>query len=187
MHNKTIAQRQCKDTATSLKVTKQIYEIFQTSAYRLTIFAGADCSQRGERGFWESITYKDLLPDGSASHCSIVWKDSLYVVGGESFHRAKMIYVYDYNGNVWETPHVEGKVPLPRYAHSCVLFGDKIFMYGGVVQNSTVTNEIWAFDVSAKVWENVTVHDNCHNKTICGPLKVGNPGSSAAIMLPRRM
>lgn len=138
----------------------------------LVIFAGADCSQKGDRGFWESITYKDLLPDGSASHCSIVWKDSLYVVGGESFHRAKMIYVYDYNGNVWETPHVEGKVPLPRYAHSCVLFGDKIFMYGGVVQNSTVTNEIWAFDVSAKVWENVTVHDNCHNKTICGPLKV---------------
>lgn len=136
------------------------------------IFAGADCSQKGDRGFWESIIYKDLLPDGSASHCSIVWKDSLYVVGGESFHRAKMIYVYDYNGNVWETPHVEGKAPLPRYAHSCVLFGDKIFMYGGIVQNSTVTNEIWAFDVSAKVWENVTVHDNCYNKTICGPLKV---------------
>lgn len=136
------------------------------------IFAGADCNQRGDHGFWESVTYKDLPPEGSASHCSIVWKDSLYVVGGESFHRAKMIYVYDYNGNVWETPHVEGRVPLPRYAHSCVLFGDKIFMYGGVVQNSTVTNEIWAFDVSAKVWENVTVHDDCHNKTICGPLKV---------------
>ncbi|TGZ32639.1 Uncharacterized protein DBV15_09083 [Temnothorax longispinosus] len=136
-------------------------------------FKGADCSQRGDHGFWESVTYKDLPPEGSASHCSIVWKDSLYVVGGESFHRAKMIYVYDYNGNVWETPHVEGRVPLPRYAHSCVLFGDKIFMYGGVVQNSTVTNEIWAFDVSAKVWENVTVHDDdCYNKTICGPLKV---------------
>lgn len=94
------------------------------------------------------------------------------MVGGESFHRARMIYVYDYNGNVWETPHVEGKLPAPRYAHSCVLFGDKIFMYGGVVQNSTVTNEIWAFDVSAKVWENVTVHDHCRNKTMCGPLKV---------------
>ncbi|XP_012222964.1 attractin-like protein 1 isoform X2 [Linepithema humile] len=135
-------------------------------------YKGADCSQKGDRGFWESITYKDLPPDGSASHCSIIWKDSLYVVGGESFHRAKMIYVYDYNGNVWETPHVQGRVPLPRYAHSCVLFGDKIFMYGGVVHNSTVTNEIWAFDVSSKVWENVTVHDDCHNRTICGPLKV---------------
>ncbi|XP_035739558.1 attractin-like protein 1 isoform X1 [Vespa mandarinia] len=135
-------------------------------------YKGVDCSQKKDHGFWESVTYKDFSPEGSASHCSIVWKDSLYVVGGESFHRAKMIYVYDYNGNVWETPHVEGKLPAPRYAHSCVLFGDKIFMYGGVVQNSTVTNEIWAFDVSAKVWENVTVHDHCRNKTMCGPLKV---------------
>ncbi|XP_029172341.1 attractin-like protein 1 isoform X2 [Nylanderia fulva] len=135
-------------------------------------YKGADCSQKGDRGFWESITYKDLPPDGSASHCSIVWKDSLYVVGGESFNRAKMIYVYDYNGNVWETPHIEGRAPLPRYAHSCVLFGDKIFMYGGALQNSTMTNEIWAFDVSAKVWENVTVYNSCHNRTMCGPLKV---------------
>ena len=45
-------------------------------------------------------------------------------------------------------------------------------MYGGVLQNSTVTNELWAFDISAKVWENVTVRDNCNNKTMCGPLKV---------------
>ncbi|KAG7200810.1 hypothetical protein KM043_003181 [Ampulex compressa] len=141
-------------------------------------FKGSDCSQRSDRGFWETVTYAELSLEGSASHCSIVWKDSLYVVGGESFHRAKMIYVYDFNGNVWETPHVEGRAPLPRYAHSCVLFGDKIFMYGGVVQNSTVTNEIWAFDVSAKVWENVTVHDNCHNKSMCGPLKVAGHTSN---------
>ncbi|XP_012260217.2 attractin-like protein 1 isoform X2 [Athalia rosae] len=135
-------------------------------------FEGVDCSQRSERGFWEAVSYKDFSPEGSASHCSIVWRDSLYIVGGESYHKGKMIYIYDFNGNIWETPHIEGRLPLPRYAHSCVLFGDKIYMYGGVIQNSTITNEIWAFDVSAKVWENVTVHDNCVNKTMCGPLKV---------------
>ena len=83
-----------------------------------------------------------------------------------------MIYVYDYNGNVWETPVINGKQPERRYAHSCVLFGDKIYMYGGVIENSTVTNEIWAFDISAKTWENVTVKDSCINRSMCGPLKV---------------
>ncbi|XP_044593678.1 attractin-like protein 1 isoform X2 [Cotesia glomerata] len=135
-------------------------------------YKGSDCSQRVERGYWETISYNDFSPEGSASHCSVVWRDSLYVVGGESFHKSKMIYVYDFNGNVWETPHIEGMRPAPRYAHSCVLFGDKIYMYGGVIKNSTVTNELWAFDVSAKVWENVTVRHNCNNKTMCGPLKV---------------
>ncbi|XP_044007084.1 attractin-like protein 1 isoform X2 [Aphidius gifuensis] len=146
-------------------------------------FKGPDCSQKIERGYWETITYDDYLPDGSASHCSIVWRDSLYIVGGESFHKSKMIYVYDFNGNVWETPHIEGTYPLSRYAHSCVLFGDKIFMYGGVKDNTTFTNEIWAFDISAKIWENVTVKSNCNNNnniaanktmsmTMCGPLNV---------------
>ncbi|XP_043267343.1 attractin-like protein 1 isoform X2 [Venturia canescens] len=134
-------------------------------------FKGSDCSQKSERGYWEPVPY-NFSPEGSASHCSVVWKDSLYVVGGESFRKTKMIYIYDYNGNVWETPRIVGRRPASRYAHSCVLFGDKIYMYGGVVQNSTVTNEIWAFDISAKVWENVTVRDNCNNKTMCGPLKV---------------
>lgn len=90
-----------------------------------------------------------------------------------------MIYIYDYTGNVWETLQVKSRVPLPRYAHSCVLFGDKIFMYGGVVENSTVTNEIWAFDISSQVWENVTVHEIC-NKSMCGPLKVA--GHSANLI-----
>lgn len=139
---------------------------------KFLLTAGADCNQTSEQGYWEAINYIEASPEGSASHCAIVWKDSLYIIGGESFHRAKMIYVYDFNGNVWETPHIIGRHPLPRYGHSCVLFGDKIYMYGGVIENSTVTNEIWAFDVSAKLWENVTVHDNCLNKSMCGPLKV---------------
>lgn len=91
-----------------------------------------------------------------------------------------MIYIYDFNGNVWETPHIEGIRPMSRYAHSCVIFGDKIYMYGGVIVNSIVTNELWAFDISAKVWENITVRHYCGNKTMCGPLNVA--GHSANLV-----
>lgn len=34
---------------------------------------------------------------------------------------------------------------------------DKIYMYGGVKQGGAVCSELWAFDVSAKAWENITV------------------------------
>ena len=30
-------------------------------------------------------------------------------------------------------------------------------MYGGVKQGGAVCSELWAFDVSAKAWENITV------------------------------
>lgn len=61
---------------------------------------------------------------------------------------------------------------MPRYAHSTVLYGDKIFIYGGVVGNRGSTSELWAFDISAKTWENITVKSACNGSFIlCGPLK----------------
>lgn len=63
--------------------------------------------------------------------------------------------------------------PEMRYDASTVIYGDKIYMYGGVVGRKGVSNELWAFDVSAKTWENVTVKfEPCTSSTtMCGPLK----------------
>jgi hypothetical protein len=44
-------------------------------------------------------------------------------------------------------------------------FQDKIYMYGGVEENGVVSNELWAFDVSAKIWENITVRTEQCNST----------------------
>lgn len=60
--------------------------------------AGDDCSQIADLGYWEVLHPRDIQPEGSASHCAVVWKDSLYIVGGESYNRAKMLYTYDFNG-----------------------------------------------------------------------------------------
>ncbi|XP_054290142.1 attractin-like protein 1 [Macrosteles quadrilineatus] len=137
-------------------------------------YKGEDCSQVAEFGYWEVVQPKDFQPDGSASHTAVVWRDSLYIVGGESYNRSQMMYIYDFNGNVWETPHLESRnIPRPRYGHSAVLFGDKIYMYGGVKFGGEVCRELWAFDVSAKSWENITVKaEPClpNSTNLCGPM-----------------
>lgn len=50
-----------------------------------------------------------------------------------------------------------------------------MYVYGGVTASGQICNELWAFDVSAKTWENITVRsDPCipSNATaMCGPLK----------------
>jgi hypothetical protein len=38
-------------------------------------------------------------------------------------------------------------------------------MYGGVEENGVISNELWAFDVSAKTWENITVRTEQCNTT----------------------
>lgn len=38
-------------------------------------------------------------------------------------------------------------------------------MYGGVEVTGEVSSELWAFDVNAKTWENITVHSDPCNTT----------------------
>lgn len=83
---------------------------------------------------------------------------------------------------MWETPHfAEG--PSSRYGHSTVLYGDKIFIYGGVLGNRGPTSELWAFDISAITWENITVKTApCNNSyLLCGPLKSVGHTATAVI------
>ncbi|XP_063699166.1 attractin-like protein 1 isoform X2 [Culicoides brevitarsis] len=148
-------------------------------------FAGADCSQDKSRGYWETIAYGDRSLEGSASHGATVWKDSMYIIAGESYSKGELLYMYDLNGNVWETVHSEN-VPEQRYGASTVIYGDKIYMYGGVVDTKNnrkeVSSELWALDVNARVWENITVKVEQCNATnaMCAPLK--SSGHSATLI-----
>ncbi|XP_039958409.1 attractin-like protein 1 [Bactrocera tryoni] len=144
-------------------------------------FGGNDCGQLRALGVWSTIyPTQSPPPPGTASHGSAVWRDTLHIIGGESYGRGELMTTYDFNGNVWETLHIEGggSVPEKRYGASTVMYGDKIFMYGGVIEGRGVSNELWAFDVSAKTWENITVKSDACNSTgltsyvMCGPLRV---------------
>ncbi|CAH0555288.1 unnamed protein product [Brassicogethes aeneus] len=141
---------------------------------------GADCGQTRSEGYWETVNARSFVPGGAASHGAAVWKDSMYVVAGESYNRDFVLHVYDFNGNVWETPNIDS--PSSRYGHSTVIYGDKIFLYGGVLGNRGPTSELWAFDISAKVWENITVKAELCNGSymLCGPLK--SAGHTATII-----
>ncbi|KAL5284023.1 ATRN family protein [Megaselia abdita] len=154
-------------------------------------FAGNDCSQIKYNGVWSSVIYSPYSPPpASASQSASVFHDTLYIIGGESYGRGNLVSMYDFNGNVWEIFHSDPKnnykmIPEQRYGATTVMYGDKIFMYGGVLKEG-ITGELWAFDVSAKTWENITVgHEGCHHHnntlyTMCGPLKVA--GHTATIV-----
>ncbi|KAG5869328.1 hypothetical protein JTB14_005136 [Gonioctena quinquepunctata] len=145
-------------------------------------YKGDDCGQLANEGYWETISVPSFTPPGSASHGAAVWRDSMYVIAGESYNKGYLLSVYDFNGYIWETPHIS-ESPSPRYGHSAVLYGDKIFIYGGVLGNRGPTSELWAFDISAKTWENITVKaDSCNSSFLmCGPLK--SVGHTATVVM----
>lgn len=99
----------------------------------------------------------------------------MHIIAGESYGRGRLLNMYDFNGHVWEIAHMKeyDHYPDMRYGASTVMYGDKIYMYGGVIGNKGVCGELWSFDVSAKNWENITVKTEPCNITnsMCGPLK----------------
>lgn len=63
-------------------------------------YKGDDCSQFAPNGYWETVNVESFVPPGSASHGAAVWRDSMYVIAGESYSRRFMLYVYDFNGKI---------------------------------------------------------------------------------------
>lgn len=66
-------------------------------------YKGDDCSQIASHGFWEAIKVQGYIPQGSASHGAAVWRDSMYIIAGESYNKGSLLFVYDFNGKFFVT------------------------------------------------------------------------------------
>ncbi|KAG5668747.1 hypothetical protein PVAND_016674 [Polypedilum vanderplanki] len=42
--------------------------------------------------------------------------------------------------------------PLPRYGHAACKFKDSFLIYGGKLYNGSLSNELWMFNISTKIW-----------------------------------
>jgi len=67
-----------------------------------SVITGNDCSQIERRGFWELVTPNSEVPLGSASHCSVLVNDYLWVFGGSRLNlepKESLLQRYDFKGN----------------------------------------------------------------------------------------
>ena len=46
--------------------------------------------------------------------------------------------------------------PSKRDSHTCVKLGNKLYIFGGSV-NEVIVNELWSFDLSTYVWRDIRV------------------------------
>jgi len=56
---------------------------------------------------------------------------------------------------VWEKVDTKGSSPPPRYSHSSVVYGDKMYVFGGE-RSAFAFGDIWAYDFKEATWEFVT-------------------------------
>nr|XP_016851784.1 PREDICTED: attractin [Anolis carolinensis] len=117
---------------------------------------GTDCSVPvpANRSFWtREEFYLPKLP--RASHKAIVQDDIMWVVGGYMFNHtdSQMVLAYDLVSSEWLPLNSSVNSVVIRYGHSVAFHENKIYMYGGKIDESgNVTNELWVFHIANQSW-----------------------------------
>ena len=78
----------------------------------------------------------------------------IYVFGGLNSDNTTMndMWMYDLNQNTWTEIEQKGQVPKPRSGHSFNLYDGKIFMFGGLIEVTKESSELFSFDIETETW-----------------------------------
>jgi len=92
------------------------------------------------------------FPKPRASASSAVYNDCLYIFGGQDDDNNKLDDLWEYNSNTstWRQIQIsEGDLrPLCRSGHSAVTYGNKMYIFGGILELTKELNDMLVFDFS---------------------------------------
>ena len=62
------------------------------------------------------------------------------------------MWMYDLTDNTWALIEQKGQVPRPRSGHSFNFYDGKIFMFGGLIEVTKESSELFAFEIETETW-----------------------------------
>ncbi|KAI9495965.1 hypothetical protein BDB00DRAFT_178716 [Zychaea mexicana] len=108
---------------------------------------------------WTRIRMEGHIPVERSRHTSVMVDGAMYIWGGQRAGR----YLDDmvaFNTNTypsnpqWEYITPNGDGPSARAGHASVIFDNKLYIFGGT-DGDHLYNDIWAFDLQARIWMQV--------------------------------
>lgn len=138
---------------------------------QMIIFAGYDGKIRYNdlRAFnletkeWTLLPNDGNIPPARFGHTSVVYEHNIFVFGGWDGHNTlDDLYQYSLTSKTWvEVRLTSGIKPSPRYRHSCVVFEDSLFIFGGVNKTQTRYNDLYEYSVNRREWSSKRVTGKC--------------------------
>eukprot|EP01080_Neovahlkampfia_damariscottae_P001226 gene1226-11316_t len=111
---------------------------------------------------WSEIKQKpnDFQPEGRFAHTSVVYKDSLIVFAGiiSGLYLNNLLFEYNFKENEWKSIDYQNhsSTPLFMFAHSAVIYKDKMIIYGGESISSLILNNILEYNFKNNTFMDVT-------------------------------
>jgi N-acetylneuraminic acid mutarotase len=100
---------------------------------------------------WCKIDAQGTLPSGRFGHSGAVHEASgrMIIFGGwDGRDTLDDLHQYDFDRNVWSTIESTGRSPPHRYRHTAVIYGDSMFVFGGVDKAHSRFNDLQRLDLS---------------------------------------
>ncbi|KAI6177440.1 hypothetical protein M3Y97_00907400 [Aphelenchoides bicaudatus] len=103
-----------------------------------------------------------------ASHQVVVNEEDnkVWIYGGYQLNRQNSadLLTYDPINSKFEAVQKDwANKPDPRYDHSMVIYNNALYVFGGVVNQSYITNELWRFDLKSQEWSLESSHNASFN------------------------
>ena len=136
-------------------------------------YIGADCSQEMSQGYWTFVSSSNK-PKGRALHQTAIYQDTMYILGGEHFDNNEAFLVkYYMKLKKWDSLHRHNE-PESRFGHSAIVFNHKLFVYGGMLRNGTITQQLWEFDLLNEDWVQISGRSLTNSDFCCPIATVGH-------------
>jgi len=104
---------------------------------------------------------KETLGEGGPYRChhtAHIYENRMFVFGGKDLEGKDQNEVWHltFDTKSWEKSKVFGNTPKPRNRHSSVITNEgKIYIFGGISNDSGYLNDLWMFDVTNMQWTEI--------------------------------
>eukprot|EP00756_Hemistasia_phaeocysticola_P006388 Hpha_TRINITY_DN13804_c0_g1::TRINITY_DN13804_c0_g1_i1::g.69708::m.69708 len=118
----------------------------------------------GETGFCEEIEYEGQPPATRYCHTAVEYEGRMLVFGGKcggrnSNKRLADMFEFNFKDKSWNVVESRGDAPTSRSAHTSVIYGNKMLMFGGRDGEGRCCEDFYEYHLESKVWRKL---DQCH-------------------------
>ncbi|KAG2861164.1 hypothetical protein PC110_g2203 [Phytophthora cactorum] len=107
---------------------------------------------------WSRLQAQGSVPSRRFGHSGVVHTETnrLIVFGGwDGRDTLNDLYEYSFVTNEWRKLETTGNSPPHRYRHTAVIFGDNMFVFGGVDKTHSRFNDLQRLDLVTNTWSEV--------------------------------
>uniref|UniRef100_K3WQL2 Uncharacterized protein n=1 Tax=Globisporangium ultimum (strain ATCC 200006 / CBS 805.95 / DAOM BR144) TaxID=431595 RepID=K3WQL2_GLOUD len=116
------------------------------------------CEYSVEKKRWHRIEANGSIPSRRFGHSGVVHAASnrLIVFGGwDGRDTLNDLFEFNFVTNEWRKMETRGTSPPHRYRHTAVIFGDNMFVFGGVDKTHSRFNDLQRLDLLTNTWSEV--------------------------------